>query len=65
MNMVSLEHLVIKRINRMKKEMMETAYDTGLNSIETLNCSQELDKLINLHLKYFSKRAHTHFSVAV
>jgi hypothetical protein len=65
MNMASLEHLVIKRINRMKKEMIKTAYDTGLNSIETLHCSQELDKLINLHLKYFSKRAYNNFSVAV
>ncbi len=64
MNRVSIEQLLLKKINRMRKEMINTAYETGLNSTETLYCSEKLDKLINLHVKYFSKKAYTEHIVA-
>lgn len=50
------ELMLIKKIDLMKKKMVRLAYSTGFNSQETLRCSQELDNLINLHMKYFSKR---------
>jgi len=37
------------RINRLKKELIQKAEETGLNSRETLSCSQKLDQLINIH----------------
>lgn len=61
MNKISLELLLLKRINRIKKKLIETANKTGLNSQQTLTCSQELDKLINLQMKYFSKRGNKLF----
>ncbi|WP_153043081.1 aspartyl-phosphate phosphatase Spo0E family protein [Neobacillus mesonae] len=48
--------MLIKKIDLMKKKMVRLAHSTGFNSQETLRCSQELDNLINLHMKYFSKR---------
>jgi hypothetical protein len=56
MNRISLEILLLKRIARIKKKLIETANTTGLNSIQTITCSQELDKLINLQMKYFSNK---------
>ncbi|MFO1445383.1 aspartyl-phosphate phosphatase Spo0E family protein [Bacillus sp. Bva_UNVM-123] len=54
MNKTLLEQLVLRRINKMRKEMILTARKTGLNSNETLNTSKRLDKLIYFHLQYFS-----------
>jgi hypothetical protein len=60
-----LEPLVLKRINNMRREMIMTAQVTGINSTETLMCSRKLDKLINLHLKHFSKNSSAKFTVAL
>ena len=54
MNKALLEQLVLRRINKMRKEMIHTAYQTGINSHETLYTSQKLDRLIYLHLLHFS-----------
>ncbi|WP_077211968.1 aspartyl-phosphate phosphatase Spo0E family protein [Bacillus dakarensis] len=46
--------MIENRINELKKELAGTANATGINSVETLNCSQKLDQLITiyqLHLK--------------
>ncbi|MEW9500791.1 Spo0E family sporulation regulatory protein-aspartic acid phosphatase [Jeotgalibacillus marinus] len=64
MNRVSIEQLLLKKINRIRKEMINTAFETGINSTETLHCSEKLDKLINLHVKYFSNKAHTEHIIA-
>ena len=40
------------RINQMKKELIQVTKETGLNSDDTLSCSQKLDKLIMLYQKY-------------
>lgn len=53
MNKVTLELLLLKRIDNMRKDMIEIALNTGINSQQTLKCSQELDILLNLHMKYF------------
>jgi hypothetical protein len=37
----------------MKKRMIEIAQSTGINSLETLGCSQELDILLNKYRKLF------------
>ncbi|MBA9029321.1 aspartyl-phosphate phosphatase Spo0E family protein [Peribacillus huizhouensis] len=34
------------RINELKKELILIAKETGLNSHDTINCSQKLDQLI-------------------
>ena len=39
------------KINRLKKELIQTAKETGINSYDTLRCSQKLDELITLHQK--------------
>jgi hypothetical protein len=39
-------------IEQMRKKMVDTAQYNGLHSIETLQCSQKLDALINIHMKY-------------
>ncbi|GHI01346.1 aspartyl-phosphate phosphatase Spo0E family protein [Neobacillus kokaensis] len=49
------ELILSKKIDLMKKKMVRLAKSTGINSQETLTCSQELDNLINLHMIYFSK----------
>ncbi|WNS74756.1 aspartyl-phosphate phosphatase Spo0E family protein [Bacillus sp. DTU_2020_1000418_1_SI_GHA_SEK_038] len=54
MNKYSLEQLVLKRINVMRNEMIQIAHETGMNSAETINYSQKLDRLIYLHLLHFS-----------
>lgn len=54
MNKVTLEQLVLRRINKMRQEMIQTAHMTGIDSIETLHSSQKLDRLIYLHLLHFS-----------
>jgi hypothetical protein len=54
MNKISIELLLLKRINKMKRKLVVIAKETGMNSTQTLKCSQDLDILINLHMKYFS-----------
>ncbi|MCQ6281751.1 aspartyl-phosphate phosphatase Spo0E family protein [Bacillus sp. EB600] len=39
------------RINQLKKELIQIAEITGLNSRETIYCSQKLDQLITIHQK--------------
>jgi hypothetical protein len=56
MENMSLELLLLNRINKKKKKMVEIASVTGMNSAQTLQCSQELDILINLHMKHFSQK---------
>jgi hypothetical protein len=43
-------------INQMKKELNQNAKATGLNSHETLNCSQKLDQLITIYQSLYKKR---------
>lgn len=40
------------RINQLRRELIETAETTGLNSYDTLHCSQTLDKHITVYQKY-------------
>ena len=47
-------------INQLKEELIQIVETTGLNSYDTLNCSQELDKHISVYqryLQYPSKKA--------
>ncbi|WP_349410312.1 aspartyl-phosphate phosphatase Spo0E family protein [Pseudalkalibacillus sp. SCS-8] len=37
-------------IERKRAQMLETAKIYGMSSTETLKCSQELDRLLHLHL---------------
>ncbi len=37
------------RINELKKELILIAKETGLNSHDTINCSQKLDQLIMVY----------------
>jgi hypothetical protein len=55
MNNVLLELFLLKRIDEMKKKLVEAANSTGINSNQTITCSQELDNLLNIHMKHFSK----------
>jgi hypothetical protein len=54
MNKVLYESLMLKQIDLMKHKMIKLAKSTGINSPETLKCSQELDTLLNLHMKHFA-----------
>jgi hypothetical protein len=54
MNKVFLELFLLKRIDGMKKKLVKVANKTGINSNQTITCSQELDNLLNLHMKHFS-----------
>lgn len=56
MENISLELLLLNRINKKKQKMVEIASITGMSSAQTLQCSQELDILINLHMKHFSQK---------
>ena len=40
------------RINQLRRQLIETAKTTGLNSHDTLHCSQTLDKHITVYQKY-------------
>ena len=40
-----------KKINQFKVILHQTVKKTGLNSLETVNCSQQLDQLILIHQK--------------
>ncbi|MGZ4159195.1 MAG: aspartyl-phosphate phosphatase Spo0E family protein [Neobacillus sp.] len=50
------EILLLKLIEQTKKKMVDTASKTGFISQETVKCSQELDILLNLHMKSFSNK---------
>ncbi|MBB6447132.1 Spo0E family sporulation regulatory protein-aspartic acid phosphatase [Bacillus benzoevorans] len=39
------------RINQLKRELDQTVRVTGLNSDDTLRCSQKLDELITIYQK--------------
>ncbi|MDQ0221275.1 aspartyl-phosphate phosphatase Spo0E family protein [Peribacillus cavernae] len=41
-----------KTIDQLKIEMVQIAEKTGLNSHDTLSCSQKLDKLITIYQKH-------------
>jgi hypothetical protein len=40
------------RFNQLKKELVQIVRLTGINSHETLCCSQKLDELITVYQKY-------------
>lgn len=44
------ELLLLNCIEKMKKKMVETAQNNGMHSKETIQCSQNLDILINKHI---------------
>ncbi|KMY49973.1 aspartyl-phosphate phosphatase Spo0E family protein [Peribacillus loiseleuriae] len=44
------------RINQLKKELIQIAEITGLNSSETIYCSQKLDQLITIYQKSAYKK---------
>ena len=48
---VEVEKLECK-INKLRKELIEIAETTGLNSRDTLHCSQTLDQHITIYQKY-------------
>jgi hypothetical protein len=56
MNKVLIEMLLLQRIGNMKKQLVKIACNEGINSKETLKCSQELDNLLNLHMKHFARK---------
>ncbi|MGG1676989.1 aspartyl-phosphate phosphatase Spo0E family protein [Neobacillus sp. NRS-1170] len=56
MNVDELDFLLLNCIDRMKRKMIESAKYTGLKSEETIKCSQDLDILINQHMKYLSQK---------
>ncbi|MGG7621206.1 aspartyl-phosphate phosphatase Spo0E family protein [Bacillus coreaensis] len=56
MDNISLELLLLNQIDKKKKKMVEVASITGIGSYQTLKCSQELDELLNLHMKHFSQK---------
>ncbi|MFD0827584.1 Spo0E family sporulation regulatory protein-aspartic acid phosphatase [Neobacillus sp. M.A.Huq-85] len=56
MNEDLFELLLLNQIDQLKKKMINLANGTGINSYETLRCSQELDSVLNLHMKHFSNK---------
>lgn len=54
MNNELIEILLLQQIENMKKQMVKIACNKGINNKETLECSQELDTLLNLHMKHFA-----------
>ncbi len=56
MNDVLLELLLLKNIAQMKNKLLIVANSTGINSNQTIKYSQELDNLLNLHMKHFSQK---------
>ncbi|MFC0471795.1 aspartyl-phosphate phosphatase Spo0E family protein [Halalkalibacter kiskunsagensis] len=54
MDKSKMEILLRNRIEKLKNEMIMTASISGMDSSETLHCSQELDKLIILYMKHFA-----------
>ncbi|MED4400615.1 aspartyl-phosphate phosphatase Spo0E family protein [Metabacillus fastidiosus] len=55
--MISIEIEELKKeINQIKKELIQVAEKTGLNSQDTLYCSQKLDKLIMTYQNFSYKK---------
>lgn len=50
--MMFIEVELENRINQLKKELIQVTKVTGLNSHDTLCCSQKLDELIAIYQKY-------------
>jgi stage 0 sporulation regulatory protein len=50
--MMFIEVELENRINQLKKELIQVTKATGLNSHDTLCCSQKLDELIAIYQKY-------------
>lgn len=61
---MTLELLLLNRIDKKKKKMIELASITGIGSNQTIKCSQELDVLLNLHMKHFSQKGSSAFNSA-
>ena len=61
MENITLELLLLNQIDKKRKKMVEVASNTGIGSYQTLKCSQELDVLINLHMKHFSQKGSNAF----
>jgi hypothetical protein len=45
-----------ERMNQLKKELIQIAEETGLNSHDTLCCSQKLDHLIMIYQKLYKEK---------
>ena len=56
MNKKITEISLLKRIEKMKKEMIELANSKGINCEETITYSQEIDILLNLYMKDFGQK---------
>ncbi|WP_396953759.1 Spo0E family sporulation regulatory protein-aspartic acid phosphatase [Neobacillus mesonae] len=55
MNKCFLELLLLKTINEQKSELTLVAKLNGITSPETVQCSQKLDILLNIHNKIQSE----------
>lgn len=52
MGLVDTDEIELEnKINQLKKELIQVAAETGLNSPDTIYCSQQLDQLITLYQK--------------
>ncbi|WP_338451032.1 aspartyl-phosphate phosphatase Spo0E family protein [Niallia oryzisoli] len=54
MSVIMMEELEYK-ITQLKKELIQIAEETGLNSHETIYCSQKLDQYITIYQKLTCK----------
>ncbi|MFD0825834.1 aspartyl-phosphate phosphatase Spo0E family protein [Neobacillus sp. M.A.Huq-85] len=50
------ESELLNRINEKRNILLNIAKSTGINSLKTLECSQELDSLLNLYRKLVSEK---------
>ncbi|WP_332695061.1 aspartyl-phosphate phosphatase Spo0E family protein [Halalkalibacter lacteus] len=62
MDKYKIEVLLLNRIEKLKNQMVTIAIYSGMDSVDTLRCSQELDKLIILYMKHFSYGKDTYTS---
>jgi hypothetical protein len=62
MDKYKIEKLLLNRIEKLKQQMIKTASFSGMDSFDTLHCSQELDKLIILYMKHFAYKENTYTS---
>ncbi|MFK2827210.1 aspartyl-phosphate phosphatase Spo0E family protein [Bacillus sp. B190/17] len=53
------------RINQLKRELVQTVRLTGLNSYDTLFCSQELDELIVVYQKHLQNKTNSTLVLAL